>query len=263
MTGRWIEATTIGDLLLRAAERSPDIEAVVFPEQRATYAGLVEGAWRVARGLHALGVRRGEHIGILMPNCMAMVESLFGVALLGAVICPINARYRSAELRHVIENADIAVLLTSDIVEEHVDYVPLLHEALPGLAECDPEQARTEAAPELRRVVMLGSRDATGMMGRTRFEALADTVAPGVVESLRAAVRVRDPALILYTSGTTANPKGCVLTHEAIVRGSRATGLREQIGSDDVVWDPLPLFHTSGLQPLLYTPRSGRTTSRC
>lgn len=253
MTGPWIEATTIGDLLLRAAERSPHTDAVVFPEQRATYAELVEGAWRVARGLHGVGVRPGEHVGILMPNCMAMVEALFGVALLGAVICPINARYRSAELRHVIENADLAVLLTSDIVEEHVDYVPLLHGALPGLADCDPGHVRIEAAPKLHNVVLLGRREAAGMMGREQFGALADSVPKAVVEPLRAAVRVRDPALILYTSGTTANPKGCVLTHEAIVRGSRATGLREQIGSDDVVWDPLPLFHTSGLQPLLYT----------
>jgi acyl-CoA synthetase (AMP-forming)/AMP-acid ligase II len=72
-------------------------------------------------------------------------------------------------------------------------------------------------------------------------------------------VRVRDPGVILTTSGTTANPKGCVLTHEAIVRGSRAVAERERVTGDDVCWDPLPLFHTSGLQPLLYVlDRGGR-----
>ena len=257
MTGPRTEADTIGDLLLRAAERAPAAAAVVFPKQRATYAELVQGSMRMARGLHAVGVRPGEHVGILMPNCLAMVEALFGVALLGAVSCPINARYRSAELRHVIEDADLAVLLTSDTVEEHVDYVPLLYEALAGLADCDPEHVRVEAAPKLRTVVVFGRRRATGMMGQERFGAHADSVPDSVVESSSTSVRGRDPAVVLYTSGTTANPRGCVITHEAIVRGSRATGLREQIGSGDVVWDPLPLFHTSGLQPLLYTLDAG------
>ena len=257
MTPSWVEATTIGDLLLASAARRPDRDAVVFPEQRSTYDELVAGAWRVARGLHALGVRRGDHVGILMPNCIAMVEALFGTALVGAVICPINARYRASELRHVIGDADLVALLTSDLVEEHVDYVPLLHDALPGLAGCDPEHVRLEAAPRLRHVVMFGRRRGGGMIESERFLALADSVPASVAEPLRATVRIRDPALILYTSGTTANPKGCVLTHEAIVRGSRATGRREQIGPDDVVWDPLPLFHTSGLQPLLYTLDAG------
>jgi acyl-CoA synthetase (AMP-forming)/AMP-acid ligase II len=250
-----IEVTTIGDLLLRAAERWPDRQAVVFPETSRTYAELAEGARRVARGLHALGVRRGEHVGLLMPNCIELVEAIFGVALLGAVLCPLNARYRSAELGYVVENADHVVLLTSDVVVEHVDYVPLLHEALPGLAET----GRSDAAPKLRHVVLLGEREAPGFLTGAEFARLADTVAPEELEPLRARVRVRDPGVILTTSGTTANPKGCVLTHEAIVRGSRAVAERERVTEDDVCWDPLPLFHTSGLQPLLYVlDRGGR-----
>jgi len=253
----FIEATTIGDLLLRAAERGRDRDAVVFPGVRRTYAELAEGSWRVARGLHALGVGRGEHVGILMPNCVEFVEALFGTALLGAVVCPVNARYRSAELAYVVENADHAVLLTSDIVEEHIDYVALLHDALPGLAGSAPQRLELAGAPRLRNVVMLGRREGPGMLGRDAFEALADSVPQAEVEPLRANVRVRDPGLILYTSGTTANPKGCVLTHEAIVRGSRAVAARERVTADDVCWDPLPLFHTSGLQPLLYVLDAG------
>jgi fatty-acyl-CoA synthase len=249
-----IDVTSIGDLLLDAADRWPDRAAVVFPEVAETYAEVAAGACHVARGLHVLGVPRGAHVGILMPNCTDMVHAIFGIALAGCVVCPLNARYRSAELAYVIESTDLAVLLTSDIVEEHVDYVPLLHEALPGLADAsEPTRLDLPTAPLLRSVVLLGRRSAPGMVDRHAFDALAASAPGDAVEQRRAAVRVRDAGLILTTSGTTANPKGCVLTHEAIVRGSRAVAERERVTADDVVWDALPLFHTSGLQPLLYT----------
>jgi fatty-acyl-CoA synthase len=247
--------TAIGDLLLAAADRWPDRPAVVFPEATETYAEVAAGARAMACGLQALGIPQGAHVGILMPNCHDMVHAIFGIALAGCVVCPLNARYRSAELAYLVEATDLAALLTSDIVDEHVDYAALLHEALPGLAEADADAPRLElpTAPLLRHVVLLGQRGAAGMLDRDAYEALAASVPDALIEERRAAVRVRDPGLILTTSGTTANPKGCVITHEAIVRGSRAVGEREQIDEDDVVWDGLPLFHTSGLQPLLYT----------
>ncbi len=248
-----IAVTSIGDLLVAAVERWPERDAVVFPGLTETYAEVTAGARRVARGLHALGIERGAHVGILMPNCPALVHAIFGVALAGCVACPLNARYRSAELAYLIEHTDLAALLTSDIVEEHVDYVPILHEALPGLAAATPDRLWLAAAPVLRNIVLFGHREAPGMLDGRTFDELARSEPDDAVEERRAAVRVRDPGLILTTSGTTANPKGCVLTHEAIVRGSRAVAEREQITGEDVVWDALPLFHTSGLQPLLYT----------
>jgi acyl-CoA synthetase (AMP-forming)/AMP-acid ligase II len=256
----WIEVTTIGDVLLRAAERGPDDEALVFPERRVTYAELAEGSWRVARGLHALGVGRGDHVGILMPNCVEFVEALFGTALLGAVVCAVNVRYRAVELAYVVEHGDHAVLLTSDIVAEHVDLVGRLHEALPGLADA-PATAPLElaTAPRLRHVVVLGGAEAAGTIGRERFDALAGSVPQETVEPLRAKVRVRDVGLLLYTSGTTASPKGCLFSHEALVRGSRVAAQRWHVGRGDTTWTPLPLFHHGALQPLLYTLDVGGT----
>jgi fatty-acyl-CoA synthase len=256
----WIEVTTVGDLLLQAAEQWPDDEAVVFPERRVTYAELAEGSWRVARGLHALGVRRGDHVGVLMPNCVELVEAIFGTALLGAVVCPVNARYRAAELAYVVEHGDHAVLLTSDIVAEHVDLVGRLHDALPALAQAPAgDPLRLPAAPRLRHVAVLGGAEAPGTIGGVRFDALAGSVSRETVEPLRANVRVRDSALLLYTSGTTAHPKGCLSSHEAIVRGSRVAAERWKVCRDDTTWTPLPLFHHGALQPLLYTLDVGGT----
>jgi fatty-acyl-CoA synthase len=252
-----VESTTIGRVLLDAAQRWPDREAVVFPETRRSFGQLADGAWRVARGLYALGVRGGDHVGILMPNCVDMIEAIFGAALIGAVVCPVNARYRSNELAYIVANADHRVLLTSDVVDEHIDYPALIAEALPALPDGDPSELRLSDAPALRQVVLLGRRTAPGMLDRGQFEALAETVAPADVRRASERVRVSHDALILYTSGTTARPKGCVLSHDAIVGGARSVAAREQVGPADICWDPLPLYHTSGLQPLLYCIDAG------
>ena len=164
--------TTIGQELVEAAERWPDRIAVSFPDGARTYAELADAARRTARGLHSLGVRPGEHVGVLMPNGPELVDAIFGVALAGGVLCPLNARYRAIELAHVVARAEHVVLLTSDAIIDHVDYVPILHEALPGLAET----GTSSRAPVLRDVVVLGERQAPGTRSGAELEELAASV---------------------------------------------------------------------------------------
>jgi fatty-acyl-CoA synthase/long-chain acyl-CoA synthetase len=257
----WIEVSPLGDLLVRAAHRSPEQVALAFPDRRCTYADLLRGAEHVARGLHSLGVRPGEHVGLLMPSCVEYVEAVFGAALLGAVVVPLNARYKLAELGYVVEHADLVTILTTDLVEDHVDFTAVLHESLPGLDSAgDPRALRLAIAPRLRSAVMLGGEDKRGFLGRHEFDELAADADPGTVAARRAHVRVRDLAMILYTSGTTSNPKGCMLSHEAISRGpvSRA---RERVpsGETPVYWSAGPLFHIASLQLLIASIGLGGT----
>jgi len=216
MTG-WIEVSPVGDLLVRAADLDPSRDALVFPFDRRTYAELLEGSYHVARGLWELGVRSGDHVGILMPNCFEFVEAFFATALLGAVVVPLNARYKLTELGYVIENADLVTVLTTDLVEDYVDFTEVLHKSLPSLASSEnPADLRLPEAPRLRSAVMLSGEDKAGFLGRRRFDELAARADAEAVAEARHAVRVRDLAAILYTSGTTSNPKGCMLTHEAL-----------------------------------------------
>ncbi len=256
----WAESITMGDLLLRSAERHPGKEALIFPHARFTYRELADRAVRAARGLAALGVRRGDHVGLLMPNCPEFVFAFFGAQLLGAVAVPLNTRYRSRELAYVIENADLAVLLTSDIVDEAVDFVERLSEALPALpAAPDAGALELAEAPRLRSVVLIGDKEPPGLLPRARFDALAATVDEGEVLAARAHVRVRDVGLMLFTSGTTANPKGCLLTHESVVRVWTSAAHTLQITGDDRVWDALPMFHMSCLGPMIFCFNLGGT----
>lgn len=256
----YAEAITIGDLLVRSTDRHGDAEALVFPEYRATYSELLDSAVRVAQGLLALGVKRGDHVGILMPNCPKFVEVFFGASLIGAVVVPINARFKRRELAYVVENSDIVVLLTSDVIAEHVNFVELLHDSVPGLASApDPGRLTLDAAPALRAVVLFGESSAAGMLREDEFYELANGVDAGRVHTARARVRVRDVAAMPYTSGTTAYPKGCLLTHEALVRQWLAGGERLEVRAGDRFWNPMPMFHLSGIGPLLFTLGTGAT----
>src|SRR6266481_466158 len=150
--------TTLGDLLLDAWDRYPDRPALIFPDSLRTYSQLVANAMRIARGLRAMGVEPRDHVGILMPTSPALVEMLFGVALCGAVSVLVNARFRSAELAYVIENADLVTLLTTDAIAEQVNFVERLNAALPRLASAkDVEQLKLAAAPKLRNAVLFGA----------------------------------------------------------------------------------------------------------
>src|SRR5579862_1341028 len=113
-----IQVTTLGDLLLTAADRFPDSPALIFPGARVTYAELAERALTRARCLKALGVRPREHVGLLLPTSVEFVECFFAIALAGAVAVPLNARYKHNELGYAIENGDLVTIITTDKMAE-------------------------------------------------------------------------------------------------------------------------------------------------
>ncbi len=248
-----ISVTTMGDLLLSAADRYPDTLALVFPDSQFSYRELAARAVLRARSLQALGVKPRDRVGILMHTCPAFVEIFFAAALCGAVVVPINARYRPSELAYVIENGDIVTLVTTDAVAEQVSFVERLSSALPDLkSQTDPRRLNLAAAPTLRNVVLMGSTSAPGCIAQSDFDALAETSPEREVHIARLSVRVRDVGLMLYTSGTTANPKGCLITHEAQVRNSIALGRhRYGLTHEDRFWSPLPMFHIASVLPML------------
>jgi fatty-acyl-CoA synthase len=248
-----ITATTMGDLLLTAADRYPKTLALVFPDAEFTYEELAARAIRRARSLLGLGIRPRDHVGILMHTCPAFVEIFFGAALCGAVIVPINARYRSAELAYVLENGDIAALVTTDAIAEQVSFVERLATALPNLKFArDPKRLELAEAPKLRNIAILGASTPSGFLAERDFEAAGESVPERSVHEARLGVRLRDVGLMLYTSGTTANPKGCLITHEAQVRNSIALGRhRYRLTHEDRFWSPLPMFHIASVLPML------------
>lgn len=244
-----IRVTTLGDLVDEQARRS-DATALVMPDARFTYPELAARIDHVAACLLALGVDGQGTVGILMPNTSDYVTALLATAKLGAVCVPINSRFKAHELSYVIEHADIDVLLVASD-PGGTDYADLISTVLPDLTVGEPGRLHLEAAPRLRAVVNL-SGTAPGMLDRDTFDAGAATVDRSRIDILRQRVRVRDVALLMYTSGTTAYPKGCLLTHEALARhAGNVARTRFLLDPSDSFWNPLPLFHCGGLVPML------------
>ncbi len=252
MDSHLIEVTTLGDLLLRAAKQWPDHEALVFPSERLTYAQLAERAREQACALQGMGIQPGDHVGILAPNLVEVVEVLFGIVLSGAVAVLVNARYKTTELAYVIENADLKALFTTHRIADHVSFVELLFAALPGLEiASDPLALDLDSAPLLRSVIMMEDPGCAGVVSWKRFLAYAQQVGQEEMWRRRSQVALSDPCVMLYTSGTTAQAKGCRLSHEALVRNAREMSIRFEITDQDRQWNPLPLFHMAAILPLI------------
>ena len=153
-----------------------------------------------------------------MPNCHDFVSVEFGCAMAGMPFVPINARYKSHELAYLLADAELKAVVTTDVIGEYVDFVELL-------LAVDPSSGR----PSLRHLILLGSSTRKGFVDRTAFEAAAEGVPPEDVHLERQRVKIRGEAMMMYTSGTTSQPKGCVICHEALVRVGIEQAIRWQL----------------------------------
>ena len=245
-----LEFTTspFAEALLCGAAKHPERDCIVVSDQRVTYAEQATRAREVGRSLIALGIKRGDRVGILMANGLDYTDILFGASLIGAIPVLYNARFKAREIAHVTNDAGIKVIVTNDVTEQHTDYVELLN------------RADVRQAPSLQTQVFLGTEQREDFMDRETFYGLADTVDANAVDQRHAGTAVTDLALMFYTSGTTAMPKGCPLNHivlqyAGVVGGTERLGLLE----GDVVWSPLPMFHSAFTQPLTGTLHVGGT----
>lgn len=256
-----ISVTTIGDLLLTSFDKHPDKVAIVFPETTWTYRELVERAMHTARGLRAMGIKPRDHVGLLLPTSPELIEAFFAVAFCGAASVLVNARYKSSELNYVIENADIKTLITTNVIADQVDFVERLNGAFPDItSNTDPLNLSVAEAPKLRNIILQGNDEVTGFVTHKAFDDAAAKVNERSIHEARLSTYIRHTGMILYTSGTTSNPKGCLLSHEAIVRNSTVLGRhRFLLDETDSIWSPLPLFHIAAMLPMLAVLEVGGT----
>jgi acyl-CoA synthetase (AMP-forming)/AMP-acid ligase II len=257
----WTEVCTMADLLLRSARRFPQRKALVMPGLSVTYAELREEAVQIARGLIGLGIAERSHVGILANNSRELVAAIFGALLANCVAVPLHARHKSRELAYIVENSGISAILTTAADTSFVDFRLSLTNALPSLHLAQGNAPLTlPEAPLLRHVVVLAGESLASTTDRGAFDAAAATVPVSRVDQARRHTRIRDTAVLIYTSGTTAHPKGCLLTHEAMTRGPVERADRRFRSRDhDVTWGGGPLFHIGSLAPFLGSIGSGGT----
>jgi len=245
-----VEATralTIGEAFYAAAAAYPDQDAVVYADRnyRLTWAQFKQEVDRMAMGLMALGVRKGEKVAVWATNVPHWVTLQFATAQIGAVLLTINTNCKSTEIDYLLRQSETENIFIIDGVRD-TDYVATLNELVPELRTQPRGELRAARYPHLKRVFFLGPEKHRGMVSVPELMALACTVTPEDYRARQAQLDCRDVVNMQYTSGTTGFPKGVQLTHHNILNTGYWIGANQNLSAADRVCIPVPLFHCFG-----------------
>lgn len=243
----WVDGLTFADVLERTAADNGHRAAVVFPgiDRRCTYAEFHEQVRQAARGLLALGVTHGEHVGIWATNWPEWIALQFAAAAVGIVLVNVNPAYRAHELEYVLEQADITALFLTDRFKT-TDYFAILNSICPELAVCRPGGLRASRCRRLRHVVSIKEEAQAGMLRWSEFICGGRGIGDAELAERRRATAPGDVVNIQYTSGTTGFPKGAMLTHRNLLMNAFYVGERLAFGNQDRLCIPVPLYHCFG-----------------
>jgi fatty-acyl-CoA synthase len=240
--------TTIGDMFDAIAARYPAREALVVRHQdlRYTYQELRAQVDRAARALMALGVEKGERVGMWAPNCAEWTITQFATSKIGAILVNINPSYRVHEVQYALRQSGCAYLVIAPRFRTS-DYTAMLYELAPELAGAAPGRLAAASLPDLRLVVRLGPEPSAGMLTWAALMAMADGVAPGQLAERQLGQEFDDPINIQYTSGTTGYPKGATLSHHNILNNGYFVAELMKFTERDRLVIPVPLYHCFGM----------------
>ncbi|MDG6225069.1 MAG: AMP-binding protein [Candidatus Thermoplasmatota archaeon] len=224
---------TLSNLLRRAAKEHPERIALYYDDRAITYGQLDELASRFASGLLKLGIEKGDRVGLYMPNYPEWIIAFFGISRMGGVVVPMNTRYRKGEVEYIMNNSEAtALVMASNFL--NMDYVNILDELRGKL-------------PSVRRVIVLGERRSEGM------EDLPSVIEMGKgheyderLHDIEGSISQDDVVFILYTSGTTGEPKGAMLTNLNISKNAEQIAQQMRQDSRDVCLIVVPFFHCFG-----------------
>ncbi|SEA86197.1 fatty-acyl-CoA synthase [Thalassobacillus cyri] len=225
------------DFLDRAVELYGDKPAIIDDERVLTYRQMNERVNQLSRGLKELGIEKGDKVAYLAPNTTEMLEGFYGVFQVGAIMTPLNTRLKPADYQFILEHSESKVLFVDQ------DLYPLVEEVLPEL-------------PNLEQVIIHGN----AKDGCFAYEEWLETFPDESFE--RVELEESDIASLLYTSGTTGNPKGVLLSHRANYLHALSTMHHLRVSDQDTLLHVLPMFHVNGWGSPFYYTANGATQVR-
>lgn len=238
---------TIGDYFRDQVAIDPDHEFVVYPDRdlRWTYAEFDERTDNLAKGLLAIGMKPGDHLGVWARNIPDWLTFMYATAKIGVVMVTVNPVYKSHELDYVLKQSDMKALCVIDAYRD-VDYIKIIRDLVPESLEQQRGYLESEKFPCLKNLIYMGPEKHRGFYSVPELMLLGQHQPEDSLERAREQFDNNDVVMMQYTSGTTGFPKGVMLTHRNILNNGFYIGEGQRLGAPDRVTLPVPFFHCFG-----------------
>ena len=245
---------TIGSALAEATQRFGSREAMVFENGTVTYQELQETSGLLARGLLSVGIQRGDMVAIWMAGYAEWAYLYYSLARIGAIMVPINTRYKANEVEYVLNKSKAQLLIFKDEQKKGKSYFNTLKELFPEQDQAMTGQFVSTRLPYLREVIAISDRRFPRCSSFKELLEAGSRIPMGTLTQAEAQVLSEDVALLQFTSGTTGLPKGAMLYQLAMLRGAYYNSHRLGVSPQDRFFSAQPFFHVGGSIQIMLAP---------
>ena len=239
---------TLSQLLREKTQKNPKQEFMVYADRdlRFSYEQFDKRVDDMACGLYAIGVRKGDNVGIWATNVPDWLTYMFACARLGAVAVTVNTSYKLHELEYLVKQSDLTTLCLTDGVKDS-NYVQMIKELVPEIDEYERGCLKSKRFPCLKNVVFMGPEKFRGLYSTPELLLLGQHVDIEIIHKIEGEVSQHDVVNMQYTSGTTGFPKGVMLSSHNIINDGWIIGERMRYTEKDRLCLLVPLFHCFGI----------------
>lgn len=243
-----LSTRTLGEWVEYWAEKTPDKDYIVYADRglRFTWKQFDERVNHLAKGMLAIGIEKGTHVGLWATNVPDWLTFLYACARIGAVCVTVNTNYKQNELEYLCEHSDMHTLCIIDGTWE-CDYVDMTYKMLPELKTCQRGKLQSDRFPKMKNIIYIGQEKHRGMYNTAEILLLGSSISDEKLIEAKKQVSCHDVVNMQYTSGTTGFPKGVMLTHYNITNDGFFTGEHMGFTSNDKLCVCVPLFHCFGV----------------
>ncbi len=238
---------TVGELLSEKAKEITTQEALVYSDLglRYSYSEFNEVCEKVAKGLMAIGIKKGENLAVWAANVPEWVSLQFGTGKMGAVLVTVNTNYRSTELEYLLKQSESTTLILMEGFQGN-SYIDTIYELCPELDSCEPGKLQSKRLPLLKNIIILSEKKYNGVYTWSDLIEKSDQVSDEQLKEQATTLDPDDVINIQYTSGTTGFPKGVMLTHSNLINNAFNIAQCMKLEQKDRLCIPVPFFHCFG-----------------
>ncbi|WP_060681251.1 AMP-binding protein [Virgibacillus halodenitrificans] len=238
---------TVGELLEEQVNLYPDQEAVIYPElnMRKTYSEFNEMVDKAAKGLMALGIKKGEHVAIWSDNKPEWLTSQFATGKMGAVLVTVNTNYQAKELEYLLKQSDATTLIMAESYKG-TSYIDILKKVCPEFSTAEKGNLHSKKLPRLKNIIIIGETTFSFAYNWDEVLRNADKITDEELNLRQSSLNHDEVINMQYTSGTTGFPKGVMLKHYNIVNNGNQIADCMKLTNIDRLCIPVPFFHCFG-----------------